>query len=148
VQYKVFTTMTLFGLLILPLAHAQSNLPVQANIPFDFGVRNRIMPAGDYKLTYTPRNGALFIRGSDGKNGVFVVTSPSTSGKPELNGKGKVVFNRVGGVYFLSQLWHGRGEREGLEVHKTSRERDLAAGMSGSSLELASVSVPTISVPR
>ena len=40
-QYKVFTTMTLFGLLILPVAHAQSSLPVQANIPFDFGVKNR-----------------------------------------------------------------------------------------------------------
>lgn len=141
-QHKVFTTMTLFGLLILPLAHAQSSQPVRANIPFDFGVRNRVMPAGTYQLTYSPLTHFLSISGVDDNFNIVVWTYSSTGANRPRDGKGKLVFNHYGGTYFLSQLWQGPGQPAALEVDKTSRERNLAARISAPGVERASIIVP------
>jgi hypothetical protein len=143
VQHKVFTTMTLFGLLILPLAHAQSSRPVRANIPFDFGVQNRVMPAGTYQLTYSALSHGVVIRGVDDNNlNIFVMTYSSTDANRPRDGKGKLVFNRYGGTYFLSQLWQSPGQPDALEVNRTSRERNLAARISAPGVERASIIVP------
>ena len=64
-RYKVLTTMTLFGLLIVPLARAQSSRAVEADIPFDFGVQNTVLPAGTYRLTFDLGTRSVTIRDLD-----------------------------------------------------------------------------------
>lgn len=143
-HYKVFTTITLFGLLVLPVASAQVSQPVQANIPFDFGAQNMVLPAGNYQFD-THLNGSLSIRGLDGVNAntnIFISSTFQPGTSPPRNGEATVVLNQYGGTYFLSQLWRGYGDSSGRELPRTSRERNLAARISHQGVERASITVP------
>ena len=58
-MFKMFSTMTLFGLLTISAAYGGSSQTLKADIPFAFMVRNTTLAAGNYQLTYrhavTPR---------------------------------------------------------------------------------------------
>jgi hypothetical protein len=60
-KLKIFTTATVFGLLLLPLAHAQVSAGLQGNIPFQFQVGKTAFPAGEYVVTRT-RNSQSFLQ--------------------------------------------------------------------------------------
>jgi hypothetical protein len=134
--------MTLFGLLIVPLANAQSSRPVQADIPFDFGVANRVMPAGNYRLTYSHDNKTLSIRGLDQNAKAAVITYALQDKWPQQNKATRLTFNRVGGTYFLSQMFHGQGLLTGSEVPRSRSERDLIARIPALGVERALITIP------
>jgi hypothetical protein len=141
-RYKVFTTMTLFGLLIVPLAHAQSSRPLRADIPFDFGVKDKVLPAGNYQLIYDNSRGGVFISGLDQNGGAFASTI-LTGAVRQRDETALLVFNRYGHTYFLSQVWQGAGGRSVIELPKTRSERDLIARIPAPGVERASITVPT-----
>jgi hypothetical protein len=142
-KFKIFTTATLFGLLLVPLAHAQVTGPIQGNIPFQFQVGETVLPAGEYVVSRNGPAGQLFlaIRGLDQKTGAILFMAP-----PQLTGSAqdtKLVFHRYGSTYFLRQVWQGFGQSGNeLSLSKTERviARQMAALATPHKVELASVS--------
>jgi len=69
----------------------------QANIPFDFTVGGKVLPAGVYAAT-TPLAGVMVIRSLDERISVITTFTPDVKDKgPD----GKWVFQRYGEQYFL-----------------------------------------------
>ena len=89
-------------------ANAQTNSSVRliANIPFEFNVASKILPAGTYEIEcLTPRTDlkVLKLRSRDGRASAVVQTSITTS-KDERE---RLVFHLYGDRYFFAQVWMG-----------------------------------------
>jgi hypothetical protein len=88
-------------LFVATAAHAQTT-KVQATIPFRFMVGDQQYPAGEYLFN----NSGVVLR----------VTNTETGDTPQMilsqacqksirSGKSELVFNEMGGYYFLQQIW-------------------------------------------
>jgi hypothetical protein len=88
-------------------ANAQSlEQRLRVNVPFDFNVGDRAFPAGQYSIERArPDSGDLIIRISslDGKASTVRLTYPIST--LTLTDKGKLIFHRYAGHYFLSEVW-------------------------------------------
>jgi hypothetical protein len=122
----IFTTLSLFAVLVASApVYAQSGTRIgRAHIPFNFSVSNKTLPAGEYTVERAIRGSdlVLLIRSLDGRQSAMVSTMGRQS--PRAIERGKLVFNRYGSQYFLSQVWSG-GETLGREVIKSRTERAL-----------------------
>jgi hypothetical protein len=78
---------------------AQSN-GVRANVPFDFTVSNKLLPAGTYTI-HRASSGLIEIRNHD--KPIAVLTIGNQDGNTSPNG-GKLVFHKYGDQYFLSEI--------------------------------------------
>ena len=94
----------------------------RANIPFEFRVGEKLMPAGEYSIRHT--NAWLAFQENGGRHATAVVltqTADLKSDKPVLQ------FNQYGDAYFLGKL-SIPGSDTGRAVPKTPREKELARG--------------------
>lgn len=118
------------GLLVAASA-AQAQTNVKADIPFDFVVGEHSLPAGEYTLVaQSPENQAVYIRSDNGKAAMVTLTQGCSSASP--SDKTKLVFHRVGGQYFLSQIWT-QGNSSGRELRKSKNEIRMAKNAEKSS---------------
>jgi hypothetical protein len=103
---------------------AQTN-NVRANVPFNFTVGNKTLPAGAYDMEGFSSSDAnmLLVKARDGSGRMIVGSHAAES----VNGanKTKLVFNRYRDQYFLAEIWM-EGATRGHQVPKTSREKELA----------------------
>jgi hypothetical protein len=103
-------------------AHAQSGKQFTATIPFNFYVGGKALTAGQYnvgRITQTSAEG-LVLRETDGRAGVFVVTSGIQS--EDVQQQSKLIFRRYGNQYFLSEVWiSGRGSGRLLPSSRKER---------------------------
>jgi hypothetical protein len=85
-------------------AQAQSNTLIAANVPFNFVIKDRALPAGEYVFALVQFGGAdaVRIQSADGHITAFVPTRSAKS-KPS-QAEPALVFNRYGDEYFLSQM--------------------------------------------
>ena len=108
-------------------ANAQSlNYRLTANIPFDFSVAGQKLPAGKYRINRAQQgNGDMVVQisSTDGHSNITRLTIPVMANRPAENSK--LVFNRYGDEYFLSEIWPAGGVT-GRELHKSRAERELA----------------------
>jgi hypothetical protein len=112
------------GLLLTVSAAQAQETRVKANIPFDFVVRNQVLPAGEYMVVTTGSgNQAIVIRSDDGKQAILSLTQACSSSEP--SDKTKLVFHSLAGRYFLSQIWM-EGYSSGRQLPKSSTEVHLA----------------------
>ena len=115
--------MVLVGALIVG-AHAQSSSAqkVIANIPFEFNVGERLLPAGKYTITVTNPSSdrkILQIRSLDGRASAMLLTT-SVLGNAADNAK--LVFHRYADRYFFAQA-HMAGDSTSLAAMKSKAER-------------------------
>jgi hypothetical protein len=107
-------------------AKAQSlEYRLTANIPFDFSVANKKLPAGKYWIGRAQQsNGDMVvqIRSTDGQANIARLTIPVVTNTPMS--KGSLVFHRYGEEYFLSEIWPAGG-LTGRELPKSRAEREL-----------------------
>jgi len=109
--------------LLLAVSAAQAQEPrVKANIPFDFVVGDRVMPAGEYTVSQVS-NAAIAILSEDRKSTAMTVTSACASASPSKSTK--LVFHALGGRYFLSQIWTA-GYIQGRQLRESKAEIELA----------------------
>lgn len=94
---------------------------LRVNIPFDFNVSDKVLPAGDY-LILAPKAQILKLLGPKG-TGALAVTNQVSGTRPA--GAGVVVFNCYAEQCFLSRFWTARTDT-GQEVLKSSFEKRLA----------------------
>jgi hypothetical protein len=118
-----FVLFVLAAILLVPAARAQQN-GVKADVPFDFVIGNRAYPAGAYILN-SPLNNDSVIRIQNTQEVLsgFTVSNPCAKGTPAK--ETKLVFHRMGGRYFLYQMWTA-GNTTGREFPKSRIEVQLA----------------------
>jgi hypothetical protein len=92
----------LFALAVLPALAQQHEL--LAAIPFDFTVRGKLMPAGDYQVAKVTPSGAWMLKSQAGAGGVIFVAIVEDYGPRE---QPKLLFRRYGGENFLAQICTG-----------------------------------------
>ena len=111
--------------LLLAVSAAQAQEPrVKANIPFDFVVGDRVMPAGEYQVDKIDESGhAIAILSEDRKANALVVTSACATSGPSKSSK--LVFHAISGRYFLSQVWT-EGYSQGRQLRESKAEIELA----------------------
>lgn len=102
-------------------AFAQSQI-MQVNVPFAFHNGSQPMPAGIYRVE-VGSNHVILLRGPS-RSG-FVLTNPETT--RNVNGPGKVIFNRYGSQYYLSEIWP-QGSETGQRSVKSRQEKEAEQG--------------------
>jgi hypothetical protein len=116
----------LFALTVLLLATAAQaqETNVLATVPFDFVVGDRAYPAGEYSVrSLGQHQAALLIDNTQEPMGSIVLSTPCSNGT--TSDKTKLVFRRMGGNYFLYQVWV-EGKASGREFPKSGIETRLA----------------------
>jgi hypothetical protein len=126
---KVLATLALsilVGSLAAPLS-AQT-ITLKANIPFQFVVEGKTMPAGEYLLQ---KGGSLFVslRSFGEKSAVLSPVISSGILDSGTRNEAKLYFHRYGDQYFLSGIWDGYIDK-GLVLPESHTERELAKSAS------------------
>ena len=113
----------LAAILLVPAARAQQRV-VKADVPFDFVVGNRAYPAGEYTLRAALNDSAIIrIENMNEVSAAFALSNACSKGTPSP--ETKLVFHRMGGHYFLYQVWTA-GNSTGREFPKGRIEIQLA----------------------
>ncbi len=129
---QVLKTITILSLLLVLAAvsvNAQqlSENSIAINIPFDFAVGETKLPAGNYtlgRIALTSSYDRLVIQSADGLGDTHTgMTRPNRAS--EVQKQSKLVFNRYGDQYFLSQVWMA-GSDTGRDLFQSRNERNLA----------------------
>jgi len=103
---------------------AQASQKITVQIPFGFHVGNSVLPSGEYTVDTDAAPGVVRVRSADAKSTVMILSmATQTSATPST---GKLVFNKYGDEYFLSQIWKA-GTNRGSELRKSRREVEVAA---------------------
>jgi len=114
--------MALTAMAFTRVAQAQELLAV--NIPFDFVAGDTQLPAGEYTVRVSaPTHTIILISRKDSAASAFLVTNPAVSAEPQS--ESKLVFNRYGERYFLSQVWT-EGNSQGRQLLKSGREKEMS----------------------
>jgi hypothetical protein len=101
-------------------ANAQSAQKVVADVPFEFSVGYKTMPAGEYSVqTIVSAGDGLLIRSADGKNLALRLSEPTERAKDKS--QARLVFHRYGDRYFLAQVWSG-SNNTGRQLLKSQEE--------------------------
>ena len=118
----------LFFMLAIASVNAQTPSRVEVTIPFDFSAGTATLKAGTYRIKKVANN-ALALRSVDGKTNA-IVNSPLTIESRNYRGGERLVFNKYGDQYFLSQVWltvdTGRQLFTSGAERKAAREYKLA----------------------
>lgn len=109
----------------------QAQFPVggtlRAHIPFSFMVGDRLMSAGDYRLSRLPSSSwspfTLVLRSDEGDTAILeTIRSQSSDPAPAT----ALVMNSFGGQYYLSKIVYG-GERAGSYLPSKYADRAVMA---------------------
>jgi hypothetical protein len=102
-------------------ANGQATGQVTADLPFQFVVGDKSLPAGKYvaKSNTGSRVVAIENRASHG-SAMRITSDISGNGKSE---KARLIFHRYGNRYFLAEVW--MGERNGSQLTKSREEKAL-----------------------
>ena len=122
--YVILSMSIMAFALVAPLS-AQS-LRLTANIPFEFMVAGKTLPAGQYTMSNGSDPYVVLLQGGDHRSGVLTLTNHEeilqTNDPASMT---KLEFNKYGNHYFLSEVVDGyRGI--GYTVPMTRSERELA----------------------
>ena len=124
---KLVSVVVIGSVLVLVAAAVQAQLPgtpIRASIPFDFMVRGKVLPAGNYEVSRINDDPiGLMIRNLDQKHDtVMFETEPVYMRRTP--GKNMLVFNRYGDTYFLSEI-KTASENTAREAYPSRAERHL-----------------------
>ena len=111
------------GLLFATASAYAQTAALKANIPFNFVVTGKSLPAGEYTIqSLSTSERMLVIRGPE-KSANMAMANACESARP--SDKTKLVFHRYGDRYFLSQIWTA-GNSSGAELPQSRREAEVA----------------------
>jgi hypothetical protein len=129
--YTVIAMVVLMGSMAVAAQAQNGGRPLlRVNIPFQFNVGNKTMPAGDYlvrSVTDESANVVLKLQSRDGKASAMLLM---TTVEGKAKGSGMLTFNRYGNLYFFAQAWVG-GEITGWQATKSRAERAVQRELAG-----------------
>jgi hypothetical protein len=123
-----------FALAAAAAVNAQT-LTAKANIPFNFVVNGKTLPAGNYAISESSHSRTLVIRGID--NDTVALAIPTNVESAVSEGYGKLVFHRYGDRYFLSQAWVPGEGRAILPSGRVEKELSAKQNATGDSVLVA-----------
>ena len=95
----------------------------RVDVPFAFSAGGMYLPAGQYRISHPGDPYFLLIEKDDGRARALIYVQPSASNSSEST---KLVFNKYGDHYFLSQVWTEPDQRV-HQCFKDSQEKELMA---------------------
>ena len=131
-------------LMVLAVGSAQGQSlasKLKVNIPFDFIVADKKLPAGEYSIGRAQigsGDNVLLIRSTDQAANVSSLTSATQVSQPKE--KGTLVFHRYGDQYFLFQVWPA-GAYTGRVLPKSRLEIEQLTHGRGRPIRVATVPV-------
>ena len=141
---KIFRAALICSLLtVVAAATAYAQLPgtaVRATIPFDFSVRGKTLPAGDYEIRrITDEPGGLIISNLNDRHERMVFETAAVQAN-KIQNRGEIIFERYGDSYFMSEIFAG-GLQNGRELYPSREERKLRNESASNKTEPATVAV-------
>ena len=131
---QLLSAIMLVGFIVAATAavEAQGVRRMVVNVPFDFVVGKRTLPAGTYTFKQLTRDNdkPLLMQSADKRTTQVVLTSPVEKAATS-DTAAQLDFRRYGDKYFLARVWSG-GQTTGRELPKSQLERvtirELARG--------------------
>jgi len=102
IRVRNIVTLGVFFVLALVTVQAQTE-KAAVNIPFDFYAGTAKLKAGTYQVKRMS-DSVIAIRGTDGKT-TALVSAPLTIGARDSKSGRRLVFNKYGDHFFISQIW-------------------------------------------
>lgn len=115
----------LFLTLASASASAQTPTGAEVNIPFDFSAGKASLKAGTYVIIRKSDSMLQILQATEKKT--ILVNAPLTIGAHDYRAGERLVFNRYGDEYFLTQVWFTSDQGKQLLPSKaeTSAAREL-----------------------
>lgn len=101
--YRIVAILGIFLGLAVASGHAQAPSKVEVNIPFEFSAGKTTLPAGVYSIKRMSGNNVT-LRSEDGKSSV-ILNAPITDSSSDPKAVERIVFEKYGDQYALSQIW-------------------------------------------
>jgi len=125
VKWMLTIAITLSSLSGLGAAQSNYQHGIVAQVPFEFKVGDKFVPAGRCEILTTAENrGSLTIRNANAKTTTIVWASLRES--KEAAAKYALVFDRYGDTYFLTGI-RLEGSKENYKLPETRAEAELRA---------------------
>lgn len=141
--YTMIAMIVLVGsMAVAAKAQGSGRTQLIANIPFQFNVGNKTLPAGEYTVSQVnpaSDHAVLQLRSRDGSASAMVQMG-SVIGKAQESAK--LIFRRYGSHYFFAQAWVD-GENSGLQAPKSSTERTAEREIAGINAKAEAVALTT-----
>ena len=116
------TLLVLMMVALTGLANAQLSTMIKAQVPFDFIVNGKTMPAGECIVTFLV-NGRTIVSIRDGEH--HTIALPQMDGSLNASKETALVFHRYGNRYFLVRI--KREGRMGYQLPASKLEAELQA---------------------
>ncbi len=138
---RTFATLGILALLAAASAFGQQR--VSFDIPFEFHFANAVMPAGHYAADVSAgTTQSLLSLDCHTCQAHASVLTFKIGGGIDVPTEGRMVFNKYGDTYFLSEVWSsGRAQGSGLGKSKTERE------LARTTPDVARITVPSRKSP-
>lgn len=123
--YAAAMMLMLIGILAVT-AEAQSvnGVSIRANIPFEFSVGDKLLPAGEYRIQQVNPSSDVVMLQIANANGEARVMVRVQSMRARDTNRTELVFNRYGSSYFLSTLAI-EGSVDAWQAPKSHAERGV-----------------------
>jgi hypothetical protein len=100
---------------------AEGQQRVRANVPFEFIVGDKTLPAGEYAVrAMGAASDVLAIQGTRANHNAIRLTNPTVRAEKSAS----LVFHRYGDKFFLAQVWDGENGA-GRQLLKSRQERSI-----------------------
>lgn len=121
----IIAAVGLFLTVAVASVSAQTPTGAEVNVPFDFSAGKASLKAGTYVIT-RKSDSMLQIRHANEKK-TILVNAPLTIGSRDYRAGERLVFNRYGDEYFLTQVWFTADQGKQLlpSNAETSAAREL-----------------------
>jgi hypothetical protein len=143
----VATACVLVSMIVVPAqAQMMPGTTMHVVVPFDFIVREKILPAGRYEIKrLNDSTELLVVRNINDRHDQVVIDTESVEPRAIPNNS-EVVFHRYGDSYFLSEVLTA-GEQTGEELAPSRAERHLRREMASNNIASNNTAEPeTISL--
>jgi hypothetical protein len=127
--FSIVAAGCLLSLVLVGSTRAQlPGTEIRVSIPFDFTVRGKTLPAGEYEVRRINDEpiGLLIRNMHDKHDNVVFETEPKID--RSITKRDELIFTRYGDSYFLSEVVTA-GEQTGEEVNPSHHERELRREM-------------------
>jgi hypothetical protein len=123
---KKMLAVTIMMLPMLAVAQLPSNQKLITNVPFEFTIGNKVVPAGQWTTQQASRNDVklLLLRNVNAKIAVTSSSLPGESKRAPANSS--LTFHRYGRSYFLVAI-NVEGDRANYKIPESKAEAELRA---------------------
>jgi hypothetical protein len=120
-KHRIFGVLTMVVAMLFMSSGMHAQVQLVTSVPFNFYVEQQLLVAGTYQIS-TISDRVELLRNVDTQAGTFLIKAARIEGTPDEGAR--LVFNKYGSQYFLSQIWDGRSD-SGIQLPKSKYEKEL-----------------------